>query len=168
MFLRESLTCIQTKQDKTLQQHYITLQDTQESNRTIQQNSTLQDNNIHTILSWPNRSLSPSRFSPSRFIMNGIISIILYTHHHIQYIYCQEDVIFHSSPQIFINICQKHKQGFCKWIKRDFLKGWREVIDFKKLGKVFQSDGALNWEENQPISFWILGTKKKQLSVWRK
>lgn len=44
-----------------------------------------------------------------------------------------------------------------KWIDRDDLNIWKEVIDLSKQGRLFQSDEVLNLNVQWPISILILG-----------
>ena len=46
-------------------------------------------------------------------------------------------------------------------MSKDCLNVFREVIDLRELGRMFQSDGALNLNARRPHSNAVLGTVKK-------
>ena len=61
---------------------------------------------------------------------------------------------------------QKQEQVDLRLTDNKVLKSWKAVIDLTELGKLFQSDGALNLKARPPISLKILGTKKGWVWGW--
>ena len=56
---------------------------------------------------------------------------------------------------------QKQEQFELSESSKELLNTGNDIIDRSTVDKLFQSEGALNWNERLPISFCMAGTTKK-------
>ena len=50
---------------------------------------------------------------------------------------------------------QRREQEELRWTSNKVLKSWKEVINLSELGKLIQSDGAINLKACLPLSLKI-------------